>query len=146
MKFRRTVESEGASISITSLLDVIFILVIFLMATTTFKQQEFDAKVKLPEARAERTALSDAPKVIVINVRRPGEDTEGAVYIVASRRVVLEQIHDIIKEAVQSNPGQKVLIRGDKYAYHGHVANAIAACREAGVQEVNIGYDFKTTQ
>jgi len=146
VKIRRTTDAEGAGINITSLLDVMFILLIFFMATTTFRQQEFDEKVNLPEAQADRAALSDAPKVIVINVRRPSQEADGSVYVVSNRTVGLEQVHQIIKEAVQGNANQKVLIRGDKYAYHGHVANAIATCRDAGVREVNIGYDFKTTQ
>lgn len=145
MKIPRATKSEGAVINITSLLDVMFILLIFFMATTTFRQEEFDEKVKLPEAQSERTTLSDAPKVIVINVRRAGGEVEGPVYVVGSRQVDLKQVHGLVKDAVESNVNQKILIRGDKYAYHGHVANAIATCRSAGVSEVNIGYEYKTT-
>ena len=144
MRIPRAEESGGAIINISSLLDVIFILLIFFMATTTFRQEEFDEKVKLPDANAQRSSLSDSGKLIVINVRSANRDGAEPLYVVSSRKMDLKEMHKVVKDAVTANADQKVLIRGDQYAYHGQVADAIATCRQAGIQEVNIGYDFKT--
>ena len=45
-------------------------------------------------------------------------------------------------KAVKSDPEQKVLIRGDRQALHGHVAVAVSLCKRAGVHEANIGYQL----
>lgn len=143
MRLPRTTESEGEIINMSSLLDVMFILLIFFMATTTFKREEFDVKVNLPQAQSERAAISAQTKLIVINVRGVDRKKEDPLYVVASRRATLQQLQEIVENAVKKNVGQKVLIRGDKHAYHGQVAKAVAACRAAGVLEVNMGYDYK---
>ena len=146
MRIPRTSDGDDGIINMESLLDVIFILLIFYIATTTFKEEEFDIKVNLPESSTKRTALSSKKKLIVVNVRGENRNKEDPLYVISSRRVNLLQLRKIVEEAVKENANQKVLIRGDKYAYHGNVANAVAQCRNAGVMEANIGYDYKTEQ
>lgn len=136
MKIPRREESEGTIINMSSLLDVLFILIIFFLATATFKQEERDIQVNLPQADAQ-AALTAAPKVIVINVRRGGE------YVVGTRRMDLSRVRETLRDAVSTDEGQKVLVRGDRQALHGHVAAAVRVCREAGVKQANIGYDAK---
>lgn len=135
MRIRRPSESSTELINISSLLDVMFILIIFFMATTTFRREERDITINLPET-SEGQSLSSAPKVIVINVRKDGS------YLVGDQPTTLLEMSDVIATATQSDPGQKVLVRGDELALHGSVASAISACTRVGVREVNIGYDF----
>ncbi len=138
---RQSSEAEEAPIDITPIIDLMFTMVIFLFATTTFTEEERDINVKLPETSS-ASSLSTATKVIVINVR--GNVAEGdPVYTVINQPTDLAQLRTILGKAVTENVNQKILIRGDKYALHGNVANAVAVCREVGIQEVNIGYDFK---
>ena len=136
MRIRRAPESSTELINISSLLDVMFILIIFFMATTTFRQEERDITINLPET-SESHSLSSAPKLVVINVRKDGS------YLVGDRLTSLPELSDVIATAIQSDPGQKVLVRGDLEALHGHVASAISACKQAGVDEAKIGYDLK---
>lgn len=135
MRIKRPSESDASVINVSSLLDVMFILIIFFLATTTFQQEERDIKVSLPESR-EGKALSSTTKLIVINVRRDG------TYLLGSDTVTPERMGERIAEAVQSDPAQKVLVRGDQQALHGHVAAAVALCKHAGVREANIGYQL----
>ena len=119
MRIRRPPTGESSVINISSLLDVMFILIIFFLATTTFQHEERDIKVNLPDS-TEGKALSTATKVIVINVRKDGS------YVMASSAVPLERVKSLLLDAVETDPGQKVLIRGDRRALHGHVAAAVA--------------------
>jgi len=135
MRIRRAPEDSSSVINISSLLDVMFILIIFFLATTTFQSEERDIKVNLPES-TEGKAISSATKVIVINVRRDG------TYVLANRELGVEEMEKLILAAVKADPGQKVLIRGDREALHGHVAVAVALCKRAGVNEANIGYQL----
>jgi biopolymer transport protein ExbD len=138
MRIRRTTESSADLINVSSLIDVMFILIIFFMATTTFRQEERDIEVNLPET-AENMTLSSAPKVLVINVRQDG------AYLYADKLTTLDNLRDLLASDVEANPDHKVLIRGDHKALHGHVAAAVATCRQAGVYEANIGYQVGGT-
>jgi len=135
MRIPRSIETESSAINVTSLLDVMFILIIFFLATTTFQAEERDIQVNLPDS-AEGRALSAGAKVIVINVREDG------TYLVGSREAAVEEMEKLIHEAVKADPAQKVLIRGDRRALHGHVAVAVALCKRTGVHEANIGYQL----
>ena len=142
MRLSRTTETQGGIINITPLLDVMFILLIFFMATTTFKEEEFDIMVNLPDASQKRVALSSASKLIVVNVRGADRNAEDPLYVIAGQRVNLLQLRDIVAAGVKNDVNQKVLIRGDNHAFWGDGARALATCRAAGVIEVNVGFDY----
>lgn len=134
MRIRRDDEGNGELINISSLLDVMFILIIFFLATTTFQQEERDAQVRLPDAGDSQT-LSAAPAVLIINVRADG------TYLLGTIPVDLAALRGRLREAVAGGE-QKVLIRGDQNALHGAVAAAVLACKQAGIHEANIGYEL----
>lgn len=146
MRFPRTTETESGIINITPLLDVMFILLIFFMATTTFKEEEFDIMINLPDASKKRAALSTATKLIVVNVRGADRNKEDPLYVVAGQRVNLLQLRDIVAAGVKNDVNQKVLIRGDNHAFWGDGARALATCRAAGVIEANVGFDYNPTE
>lgn len=133
MRIRRADNGAGEEIDTSSLVDVMFILIIFFLVTTTFQKQERDIKVSLPETEGSRT-LSSAVKAIVLNVRKDGS------YYFGNRRMTIVDLQKKLVAAVKENATQKVLIRGDREALHGHVAGAVASCKRAGIQEANIGY------
>lgn len=133
MKIERSPETSASIINISSLVDIMFILIIFFLATTTFRQEERDAAVNLPETSGTDT-LSASTDVIVVNVRKSGD------YLLGSQVIDIDKLAQQIQAAVTDNVNQKVLIRGDQQALHGNVAAAVLACRRVGVKKANIGY------
>lgn len=133
MRIRRATDNSEEIINISPLLDVMFILIIFFMATTTFKEAERDIQVSLP-ADSQGQTLSSSDVVIVINVRKSG------AYVMLDQQVTVEEMEQQIQRSIKENPQQKVLIRADQEALHGYVAKAVSMCRHAGVREANIGY------
>jgi biopolymer transport protein ExbD len=126
-------EDSGSDqlIDTSSLVDIMFILIIFFLVTTSFHEEETDMAVNLPETDL---TLSSAVQVLVINIRDDGS------YYVAEKRMDLESLNQELINVVTRNPDQKVLVRADRNALHGQVAQAIAACRRVGISEANIGY------
>ena len=59
----KTVETEE-DINMTSLLDVLFILIIFFLVTTTFKQLEDDRRVELPVDQRNQAMANKAGDVV----------------------------------------------------------------------------------
>ena len=125
----------GDIINISSLVDVLFILIIFFLVATKFSDEERDVPMNLPDAPSDKT-LSSSPNVAVVNVRE-----DGSVYL-GNSVVSLPDLQLAMTEAVKTNPGQKVLVRADEDARHGSVAGAVLACHRAGIAEANIGYEL----
>ncbi|MFH2002102.1 MAG: biopolymer transporter ExbD [Planctomycetota bacterium] len=136
MRIRKRMESEAPIINISSLLDVMFILLIFFLATSTFQQEEHDIQVNLPEHN-DTGSLSSASKTLVINVRKNG------YYHLQNSVKNLDEVKKILGDTLAQNPGQKVLIRGDQEALHGYVAAVVGVCKSQGVKEANIGYQHQ---
>ena len=133
MRIRRDRNEGGDIINMSSLLDVMFILIIFFLATTTFKELEVDELVNLP-MQSKGEALSSDNQLIVINVRKSG------TYVLMDQQVTVEEMDTMIRETLAEKPEMKVLVRADQEALHGWVAQAITICRNAGVMKANIGY------
>ena len=128
-------ELEEGMIDTSALVDIMFILIIFFLVTMTFNEAEHDIAVNLPETDSN---LSSATKAIIINVRQDGS------YYIGSKRTNLAGIQQALRQLLAKNPQQKILVRGDRNALHGHVAAAIATCRASGIQDANIGYVSRT--
>jgi len=60
--------SALSNLSLTPLIDIVFLLLIFLLVATEFAEEEHDMKVKVPEA-SEAKPLTSQPQEITINVR-----------------------------------------------------------------------------
>lgn len=131
MKIDRTEDDSDGVVNTSALVDIMFILIIFFLVTTSFAKMERDISVNLPETD---TTLSSAVKVVVINIHKDGS------YFIGEKHVDLETLRIELINAIEQNPHQKVLIRGDQKALHGQVAAALSTCKSAGVFEANIGY------
>lgn len=131
MKLLWTDEGEDYAIPLTSLVDVVFLLLIFFLLATTFMREERDIRVRLPEAE-KGSEKGDPFSQIVINVRGDG------TLVVLGRIVSQQALAERIKDAVRSNPYVPVVIRGDKATPHGEVVKILDLCRGCGVRSIGI--------
>ncbi len=137
MRLHHSDPSSDELINMSSLLDVLFILLIFFMVTTTFQEEERDIEVNLP-SDSKAPPSQDDTKLLVINVRKDG------AYVLQSKQMTVDEMTLVLKQSFEKNEDQKVLVRADQEALHGHVAHAISLCKVVGIHKANIGYDTKT--
>ena len=97
------------------------------------RARDREVTVTLP-TNSSGTSLEGKLRLIVINVLKDGS------YIVGGQKMKLGQIEQLLKEAVDKNPSQKMLVRADGGAQFKHVAAAINAARSVGIPKTNIGY------
>lgn len=116
----------------TSMLDVMFILIIFFLVTTTFKEEEIDHTVNLPVDARNQSLTQSTGNLININIRKDGS------YVVMGKQVTEENISKWMAEEVAKKPDLKVLIRSDQDAKHLYLANIMSICRHVGVPKANI--------
>lgn len=132
MRIRSSSTESSEVINMTSLLDVMFILIIFFLITTTFKQLEVDRRVELPVDQRNQALANKAGDVVVINIRKSG------AYVIMDKPVTEEMVVKTMKQAVEKRPEVKVMIRADKESKHLYLANILSICKYVGVKETNI--------
>lgn len=131
MKFKRTMHEE-LSINITPLIDVVFLLLIFFMVTTTFNR-ETRLLVNLPEANSQ---LAEAqPNQIEILVSRDGR------YSINGRVLVNSRIETLIQGLEIESGGDfnlPILLIADAEATHQSVVTAMDGIGRSGFTRLNI--------
>jgi len=132
----KTSQTEEVSLNMTSLIDVVFFLNIFLLLATTFPRPELDVEVELPQV-AQGDPLSEAPAQRVVNVRRDGR------VMLDQQEVTLEELSARLSSARQQYEGLGVQVRGDAHAIHQRVAEVLHACQRAGVKQLGISVTAK---
>ena len=76
MQFRSQVQEEETSVNLTPLIDVVFLLLIFFMVSTTFDNTS-ELKIELPEATATNSAEKDKLTIMI--------DPQGFYYLNGKR-------------------------------------------------------------
>ena len=132
MRIRSRDNDQGEMINISSMIDVMFILIIFFLVTTTFKEEEVDHLIKLPVESRNQSLTQTAGNLIKVNIRDKGE------YVVMGQQVTEEDLTKWMAEEVEKKPELKVLIRCDKESKHLYLANVMSICRHVGVPEASI--------
>ena len=132
MNFRPDRKEDNVEINLTPLIDVVFLLLIFFMVSTTFDRHA-KLKVQLPEASAKMEQKQEDPIVLSI-------DANGKYYI-NDRQVVNTQL-DTLKRALRKSVGDKkdvaLVLRADAKTPHQSVVRAMDAASQLGLTRLSI--------
>lgn len=123
--------SAEQGLELTPLIDVVFLLLVFFLAATTFAKDEVDMNLQLPESTSGE-ASKERTRPIVIQVA-----SDGAL-AVDGRTVTVEALHQKLRAAAGRDKDREVLIRGDTRVQFGAVAQAFDACLSASLRRVSI--------
>jgi len=132
MRTRAKTTEETELINLSGMIDVLFILIIFFLVTTTFKDEEIDHEVTLPVDARNQSLTQSTGDLININIRKNG------AYVLMGKQMSEEEISEWMAAEIQRKPDIKVLIRCDQEAKHLYLANIMSICRHVGVPRANI--------
>ena len=130
-------ETEEVSINLTPLIDIVFLLLIFFMVSTTF-QRETELEIALPEASAE-TSSEPAVSALILEI-----DATGA-YRLSSQQsgkssdfasVNIEQLSEMLKGLSAKIVTATLVIKADAKTPHQAVVQALDAARKANLTRV----------
>lgn len=125
---RRHAHTEDAEINITPMLDIVFIMLIFFIVTTSFTKETGAAIVK-PEAEQ---ALSLRNGTILIGIKSNDD-------IWMSKRLIeLREVRSMVESAKAENPKGSVVIVADKGSSIGMVTQVMDQVKMAGVLGIAI--------
>lgn len=120
--FGVTRHKRRPSINITPLIDVMFLLLIFFMVSSTFKEQ-LGIDITLPQAGTSEAQEVGVHEIVV--------DKDGA-YIFDEAQITLETLRQRIAELVRDEPDATLVLRADAGAAFGPVVRAIDVVKEVG--------------
>ena len=124
---QQSVDSQLA-IEMTPMIDIVFLLLIFFLVATTFRQEEREMQIALPIASS-AGPISMTLRELVVNVDESGR------MIIAGREVSGKDLLQMITDAVAVNAEHKVTVRGDRRVAYGAVVRVLDICKTGGVQE-----------
>ena len=123
----------AAAIDIAPMMDMVFILLIFFVVTSTFTR-ETGVDVTKPQAQ---TAGALNKENIMIAITR-----EGTVHI-NERQVDLIALKDVLQQTVSKAPDREAVIIADEGSETGTLVRVIDICTLAGVKKVSIAAQVK---
>ena len=126
MKFRRSNRSKSPQLALTSMLDVIFLLLCFFVTISVFSQWESEISIKLPSAVTAEEP-DRLPGEIIVNLAKDGRVT------VNGSRLGLIELQDRLARVAKFYPDQAVIIRADKDVRYELLVGVIDTCRAANV-------------
>jgi biopolymer transport protein ExbD len=120
--------SRRVALDLTPLIDVVLMLVIFFMLTTTFVVGT-GINVDLPQGQAvQQPRESDA----VITMTK-----EGRLYF-QDERVSLEKLRSALEQTFRQQPGVRLVIRADTQVQHGQVVEIMDIAKLIGIEKLAI--------
>lgn len=131
MNFQRGVQHEQPEVSLIPLIDVVLVIIIFLMLTTTFTRIS-GLQINLPTG--DGSVAEQAPQEISVAVTASGDvlvdgRAVGARDIVAIARALGQAVP-------QDNPDPIVVISADAQASHQSVVDVMQAAQRAGLAQI----------
>ena len=130
MRLRDETEGDEFALNLTSMTDIVFLMLVFFMLATTFVDPEKALGIELPGA----AAASDAPaEELIINVLEDG------TYVVGGVSLDAEGLKARLGEAARARPDTPVTIRGHRLARHEAIVTAMDACQGLGLTNLSVG-------
>ena len=125
---KRRQAQEEAALDLTPMMDIVFIMLIFFIVTTSFVK-ETGVDVNRPNAE---TAERDEKGNILVAI------TENDEIWIDKRRVDLRSVRANVERLKAENPEGSVIIQADKASKTGFLVETMDQVRLAGVQNVSI--------
>jgi biopolymer transport protein ExbD len=133
MNFRRGQHREDPEINLIPFIDVLLVILIFLMVTTTYSKFT-ELQITLPTADAEKA--QDRPNEINVTVDAKGNYTVNSVPVSFQNVAGLaESLKNAAKEGTQGK-SPVIIVNADQFAMHQMVINVMEAARLAGYDKL----------
>ncbi|RJX35063.1 MAG: biopolymer transporter ExbD [Desulfarculus sp.] len=120
--------ADEPELNMAPLIDMVFLLLIFFLVTTSFVR-EAGVEVARPQA-ASATAKTKGALVIALAV-------DGRIYI-ERRQVDLRSVRGLVERFLAEDPAGAVIIAADKNSLTGRTIEVLDQCRLAGAKDVAV--------
>ena len=130
MNFRRRSSGQELGFQIAPMIDVVFLLLCFFIASQVFSQWETEIDIKLPTAKT-GAVPNRLPGEIIINIRESG------LVVVNQERLSSSELQALLGRIVSLFPHQPVVIRADKGTDYEHIVMVLDSCRQSDIWNIS---------
>lgn len=130
MNFQRRKEPDEPEINLIPMIDVLLVVLIFLMVTTTYSRFS-ELQINLPQANGDTT--KEKPQQVTVAVDAAGNYQIDNSPINFSN---VQNLADRLRKAAKGSPETVIVIDADAKATHQSVINVMEAGREAGLTRI----------
>lgn len=138
MKFQSR-QPDSAAFPLAPMIDVVFLLLIFFIATMQFSQSERELNVSVPVAEEGADAKQTVGEIIV-NVRENGE------VVVDHAVMTQDQLYAKLTRIAAVHKNQAIRIRGDGKVEYQKIVEVIDVCQKAGIPNISFATQVKRKQ
>ena len=137
---RKKADAQEAEVPLSSMIDVVFLLLIYFILTQKPIIEDTLLGVNLPSPNAKSKPTDDKPEFFRIGVYRVGsaEASPNLYYINDKGPYKLAYLRDFLKTVAESNKEQTVMINCGPNAIHKKLIQVLDACAEAKLYNLNI--------
>lgn len=121
-------KKRSITINITSLIDVMFLLLIFFMVSSTFLERP-GMKLDLPQAGSSEAVVV---KDLILQMLADGK------LVLNDNDIKLDRIIDEFKTMMSRNKSETLILQADKKVSHGDVVSVLDMAKKAGIKKLVI--------
>jgi biopolymer transport protein ExbD len=152
MNFRNALSRKRplVAIDITALIDVVFLLLIFLLVTTTFRKDEHAFFIELPTAGVEEVSVTVDKTTVFV-------DRDGGLHLLTmasgqpvdpgstsnATRVTPAELTTRLTTLHKKNPDQEIAVRGERQANFQKMVDVIAVIKNVGFRRIWFPYELE---
>jgi biopolymer transport protein ExbD len=130
MNFRKQIEEKSMGFQMAPMVDIIFLLLIFFIASAVYSQWETKLEIKVPTAETSKQTLRD-PGEAIINI-----DKDGKFYL-NSIEFSADRLQEILMDLARDYPDQPVVIRPDKETDCKYLIQVIDICAKTDISNIS---------
>ncbi len=130
MKFGRASDKDSGLLDLTPLIDVVFLLLIFFMVSTSFIREPGGIRVELPNSQTQE----------FIN-----EGEEVVVKVTGDRRLFVDDVpvdedglRSELRRKASADPATTVIIKADRTVEHGTVVHVMDLAKRVGLEHIAV--------
>lgn len=128
-QFRRR-KTSSMKLDIAPLLDVMFMLLLFFMLTSSFLKPSI--KLKLPKAS---NAIKEKNQNVVVAINQNG------IIYVNQKLIKIEQLSSYLKIELKSNDESKVIFQADENIKYKQIVKYLDLIKNSGAKEINLVHE-----
>lgn len=122
--------SDEFALNLTSMTDIVFLMLIFFMLATTYGDPQRVLGIDLPAAES---SSESPPRELVISVLEDGRTVLDGAF------VDREALRSRLEATARAAPETPVTIRGHRLAHHEAIVAVMDACGLAGLRNLSVG-------
>jgi biopolymer transport protein ExbD len=120
----------GPQVNITSLIDVVLLLLIFFMISTTFVTQP-GIRVDLPKSSTKVDNVAQESNTVVITA-------DSKIYINRQEVASIEELRAQLVKLQEEQPGELIIVKADEKVAHGIVVSVMDIAKTSGFSRIAI--------